>query len=930
MSQTLTYVIGGDRRVNVDNIQDFKVDFGDDNQNWVQARQFERGMRQVFVNIVNEDNTPFDLTGCNVWFEGLLPKTANGDFRVIDSDGYVPLDPSAGKFRFDMPGQAFTVAGSYRQAFFRIVKNGNSVTTLEFDLDVLADKVIDGLVPKDWIGPFEQIADQLVDDLQKHTDAADKIIADFQQKVTDLVNQLNQQGSTTTSMLVELQNRITALETQIKQDGLFTQGQMDKLLGALSDFKMPGTTVADKINGEFEGRGVNVKWFGAVGDGTTNDTEAIKKAIAYCTDMAGEVDGEHSYYHGTVFFPKGKYYIGEKLTVSNVTLTGADKYSSIIVSNSKEAVFSLKMHSTITNLGFEDTVTTNTNGSCNRMLTIENGGEGTTAYFGIRLKHLFFRGQEKVTGSDGVLEGGNWVSDAIYLDLNNIGVWDLDIDDISCNYMHSGITIDTQNGGWLTGSHFNNILVRGFTGWHTAIISSNHTAKQVSQNVFSNLTAEVLYKSAVNSIGFIVSGVGNDWENLVLFADGTFSGHAIQLKYYGSGDPKMPSLATGSSANNAFWGGNLEGDIDDPDGIRELQNFHNLRLQLKDKYGNGQQVNVNNQTHINLMASDTIAKMLDYKSMISLAKTASAITGSDKYGNYLEITTGSDVTTGDLIFTEPDKVQETITAGDYSLGVKFQKMTQSSEIIGGFIVLGGQPSLSNDLVGRYTNPSIDGDLSVTSWVYRYDAKYIASLPTDSHVMDRLVFTIAANSKVRLYDAYLSGGRVIDFGRVTQNNATNAQVDSGGRNYIQSGNSYWLQSDSPVTNQAVNSHGFAIDTNDIQWMRGKNVVISVDMSITGYDATNVTDRYAASLILDITFNDGSTISTATGPVNSSQSLIFGRYSMYLKLPSKVITSARATLTTPSGFTATYYRIGNVMLESGTIAHDYISYASGKDN
>ena len=227
MSQTLTYVIGSDRRPHVDNIQDFKVDFSDDNHNWVQARQFERGMRQVFVNVVNEDGQPFDLTGCIVWFEGFLPKTSKGDFRVIDKDGYVPLDPSAGKFRFDMPGQAFTVAGSYRQAFFRIVKNGNSVTTLEFDLDVLADKVIDGLVPKDWIGPFEEIADKLVDSLQKHTDDAGKIIADFQQKVTDLINQLNQQGSTTTSMLTELQNRIGALETKIKQDGLFTQAEAD-------------------------------------------------------------------------------------------------------------------------------------------------------------------------------------------------------------------------------------------------------------------------------------------------------------------------------------------------------------------------------------------------------------------------------------------------------------------------------------------------------------------------------------------------------------------------------------------------------------------------------------------------------------------------------------------------------------------------------
>ena len=235
MSQTLTYVMGGDRRVHVDNIQDFKVDFSDDNHNWVQARQFERGMRQVFVNVINEDGTPFDLTGCNVWFEGLLPKTADGDFRVIDDDGYVPLDPSAGKFRFDMPGHAFTVAGSYRQAFFRILKNGNSVTTLEFDLDVLADKVIDGLVPSDWIGPFEKIADQLVESLQKHTDDADKILADFQKRVGDLIAQLNQQGSTTTSMLTELQNRIAELEEKINQDNLVTQSQLDAFKQMIND-----------------------------------------------------------------------------------------------------------------------------------------------------------------------------------------------------------------------------------------------------------------------------------------------------------------------------------------------------------------------------------------------------------------------------------------------------------------------------------------------------------------------------------------------------------------------------------------------------------------------------------------------------------------------------------------------------------------------
>ncbi|MGK4056309.1 BppU family phage baseplate upper protein [Limosilactobacillus reuteri] len=229
MSQTLTYVMGADNRALVDNVQDFHIDWNEQrNDNWITARQWEDGMRQVFVNIKNQDGTPFDLTGCNVWFEGFLPKSAKGDFRVIDDEGYVPIDESAGKFRFDMPKQAFPLAGSYRQAFFRILKNGNSVTTLEFDLKVLADKVVTGLVPRDWTSPFERIVDELMQSFKDHTAQADKVLNDFQNKVTDLINELNRQGSATTSMLNGIQNRIAELEDKIKRDDLVTKPQLDE------------------------------------------------------------------------------------------------------------------------------------------------------------------------------------------------------------------------------------------------------------------------------------------------------------------------------------------------------------------------------------------------------------------------------------------------------------------------------------------------------------------------------------------------------------------------------------------------------------------------------------------------------------------------------------------------------------------------------
>ena len=220
MSQTLTYVIGQDRRPHVDNVQDFKVNFDGSNTNWVQARQYERSMRQVFVNIKNEDGTPLDLTGCNVWFEGLLPKNSAGDFRVIDDKGYVALDPTAGRFRFDMPGHAFTVAGSYRQAFFRILKDGNSITTLEFDLDVLADKVIDGLVPRTYISPVEELINEIEAKYQDSTDKLTKMTSDF-------VDEFTQSMETLKALGVTVQNGLGALEKKIKQDGLFTQAEAE-------------------------------------------------------------------------------------------------------------------------------------------------------------------------------------------------------------------------------------------------------------------------------------------------------------------------------------------------------------------------------------------------------------------------------------------------------------------------------------------------------------------------------------------------------------------------------------------------------------------------------------------------------------------------------------------------------------------------------
>ncbi|AVW09000.1 hypothetical protein DA076_10470 [Lactiplantibacillus plantarum] len=112
---------------------------------------------------------------------------------------------------------------------------------------------------------------------------------------------------------------------------------MDELIGTLSDFKPAGANLIDKLNNEFSDRGVNVKWFGAKGDGKSNDTEAIQAAIDYLFN--------HNLF-GSVVFPAGVYNVSRPILLkstnsinndakswwkgSGITLAGYGKASTII------------------------------------------------------------------------------------------------------------------------------------------------------------------------------------------------------------------------------------------------------------------------------------------------------------------------------------------------------------------------------------------------------------------------------------------------------------------------------------------------------------------------------------------------------------------------------------------------------------------------
>lgn len=230
--EVLTFNVDADRRGLVKDVQDFNVDFNDSKYNWIQARQYENQMRQAQVNVIHADGTPVDLTGANIVFEGWLPDSIH---RVIDGRGSVMIDAVNGQFRFDFPAPVFAIAGSYKQAFFRIYRNGQNIATLEFCLEVLADKVISGIVPSDYITPFEDLYGQLKEYLVKFNGDFEAAMAQWKKDVADLITELNADVSGINLTITEIKTQLSALEDKIKADGLLTKADFDAQIKQILD-----------------------------------------------------------------------------------------------------------------------------------------------------------------------------------------------------------------------------------------------------------------------------------------------------------------------------------------------------------------------------------------------------------------------------------------------------------------------------------------------------------------------------------------------------------------------------------------------------------------------------------------------------------------------------------------------------------------------
>lgn len=172
-----------------------------------------------------------------------------------------------------------------------------------------------------------------------------------QTSLVNAINEVDAEADANTTNMGDLANLITTDQTslvnainEVKTDAGNNAGDITNILNTIGDMTSlttPATSdivaalnsLQTEIDNQTSGIYINVKDYGATGDGVTDDTAAINDALA---------EAQTYDLGATLFFPAGEYLISSTITIpyvsghglGGISILGEGSYSSVIFSNS--------------------------------------------------------------------------------------------------------------------------------------------------------------------------------------------------------------------------------------------------------------------------------------------------------------------------------------------------------------------------------------------------------------------------------------------------------------------------------------------------------------------------------------------------------------------------------------------------------------------
>jgi hypothetical protein len=168
---------------------------------------------------IKNDGQPFDLTGYRLGFYG---RDAKGVAKIALQD---PVGPAieAGRVTFTMPGAAFQAAGQYQEAWFRIEKDGQLVSSLNVKFNVLENNVEFGVDDEPYYSEIEKLITDFKTAIDNSKNEALSIIEDYRQKFQNV-----------TADATWLMDQLDVIAAKIKSNDIATSSQLKQAVADLS------------------------------------------------------------------------------------------------------------------------------------------------------------------------------------------------------------------------------------------------------------------------------------------------------------------------------------------------------------------------------------------------------------------------------------------------------------------------------------------------------------------------------------------------------------------------------------------------------------------------------------------------------------------------------------------------------------------------
>lgn len=217
------------------------------------GRQGDNGRVAYFA--LKDGNLPHDISNQTVV---ITVKDATGKIKRISGVTDV-ISATGGLFEMTIPAELYQAAGGTEEAYMSVEDNtGVVVSSIPIKFNVLENNII-----------------FTANGSQDYIDSVQKMIDEIKLRVDPLGDRIGLEEDRLELVKKELKDFENNVEAIIDTQNEVTDFKISDMLNMTFD------TIRERgvfFDNEFADRGVNVKWFGAVGDGISNDTEAFKSA----------------------------------------------------------------------------------------------------------------------------------------------------------------------------------------------------------------------------------------------------------------------------------------------------------------------------------------------------------------------------------------------------------------------------------------------------------------------------------------------------------------------------------------------------------------------------------------------------------------------------------------------------------------------------